>query len=443
MKTLLLSLVLAGVQDPGEVRELGERIAELKAVLEDTADESKRTRIRASIDRLETRLKRIREGKIRPEAEPENEEEELARIEREMTARLEANPGDVGARVERAEIRLMRNRPRDALVDLRKAIEIEPEEPFFHILAGRAHLLLGDEKEARGAFARAVAIEPEAREAVDELLGEVAPDKRAMMMKSVMAMNAPKKPDPKEVAARLKRNPRDVEALVLRARIRLAEGDPDGALDDLYAAVKIDPSHAPAFFQRAVTHASQGRLEFAERDLWRGERRMKPGQRAEFRRAERSVRAADARREARTASPEERAELIRSLRERREELAALSSADARERLRALDAELERLAEAPPPDEDGGEELDRAHERMEVLEGELESLSDRYRAASSADARRGLEAKLREKAREFHELRHRIVKRELQHLRQELRDLENEKSLLVEEHVRELMNREEE
>lgn len=66
--------------------------------------------------------------------------------------------------------------------------------------------------------------------------------------------------------ALLKLRPKDADALVSRANIRLALGDHAGAMADYDAALAIDPSDLMALFDRALEHRKAGRLEAALAD---------------------------------------------------------------------------------------------------------------------------------------------------------------------------------
>ena len=255
MNLLVPFLLLALQGDPAaeEKRELRETITELKAVLDETPGEERRHRIRASIDRLQARLRHLKAGKVRPE--PENEEEELARMLRMMTDRIKANPSDAEAWMERAEINTHLGNHEAALADSTQAVKLIPGEAYPHVFRARALLELGREAEAQKAFAKAFELEPGIEEDLRELIADIAPERGAKMMKAAMKMAAGPSADPAEVAHRLKENPADVEALVFRARHRIDKKNLDGAFDDLYEAIRLDPREARAYFVRALAHA--------------------------------------------------------------------------------------------------------------------------------------------------------------------------------------------
>ena len=455
MGTLLLAFLTLAVQDREEIRELKETLAELERSLADTRDDRKRERIQASIDKHRARLKYVKEGKVRDE--DENEEEELKRLLKELDSRITSNPEDAGAHLEKAEVLMEMDRFKEALASAARAVKIAPGEPEAHVIYGMAALRLGKDKEAEKSFGRAIDLDPEAAEYVGDVLAEIAPGRMKMMMKRMM--RGPEPVDMKKVAARLAANADDVGALVLRARRHVEKKNLEAAFDDLYRAIKLDPKHAPAYIQRAMTHAMTGRIDRAERDLVRAERigsESQPG----LRRAWQSLERLEREREERNRPGRDVDDQIESLKDRIEELEAVAgngdlAAEERDRARAQIAdarkEIERINEQRPSgeEEENPGDLERAWEKLESMEEELRGLAERYREAVDEKNRKKLATELRASVARFQEYDHAVQKLRLKDMRHEMEDLkfeiddyQRQKGERVEEHFRDLTEEEE-
>ena len=445
MNGILLAILLLAPQDEDgsraarrQQRELQAEITELEKTLKETEDPARRRRLQAALDRLKVRLKHVKEGKIRPERdEPENEEEELAQMLKRMDTRIKANPSDIEARVERAEILMELGKPQDALKDIQAATKIEPGEPFLYALEGKACLLMKKETEAKKAFAKAIEIEPDAQDEIREILSDIAPDRAAAMLSSMMKMAGPQPVNLADVTRRLRENPKDVEALVLRARHSREQKKLDAAFNDLFAALRINPKYAPAYFQRALTYAALGRFDRVERDFYLGERYVKPGQFRMFRQVEREIRRYEHVMDERERSAEDIDAQIETLKERVKELEQAKSrpgATAEEKARSgaqlgdVQAEIGRLAklrDTRPEGEEGWEAIERMHEKLESHERRMRALADRIRESQDEAAVKKLTAELRTLVVRFHDLRHEVLQKEIKQMRHEMEDLKFE------------------
>jgi tetratricopeptide (TPR) repeat protein len=69
------------------------------------------------------------------------------------------------------------------------------------------------------------------------------------------------------IAAALKRNPRDSDALTLRGNIRLEQGDAVGAVADLRAVLREQPTAVPILRSLARAHLANGEAALAEQNL--------------------------------------------------------------------------------------------------------------------------------------------------------------------------------
>lgn len=131
--------------------------------------------------------------------------ESLKRAEEFYTRALEVTPGDVEARVHRGRVRSLRGRHKDAIADLRAALE-GATDPYvkYHaaLFLGGAYEALDDIEQARGAYERAGAIYPLAQSphlALNRLAthrGDMPAAQREVQQVLRLSPNAPNRGDP-------------------------------------------------------------------------------------------------------------------------------------------------------------------------------------------------------------------------------------------------------
>jgi len=143
----------------------------------------------------------------------------------EATRRLERNPRDVLARLDRAEAFLAEQSADSALADVQRGRKVVEED---------------------------AQLQPDVR---DILLVRLATLESRALAAGGHWFNAAT-----AITAALDKRPADIEALVQRGRVRLALNEFAGALHDLDRALALDNRHAPAYFIR-------GQVKHAQNDL--------------------------------------------------------------------------------------------------------------------------------------------------------------------------------
>ena len=66
----------------------------------------------------------------------------------------------------------------------------------------------------------------------------------------------------------LKSNPHDVDGLICKGQIQIAQGDPAGAVESLQGALHNDPDNATAHYHMGIAYSQQGDAARAESE-WR------------------------------------------------------------------------------------------------------------------------------------------------------------------------------
>ena len=117
---------------------------------------------------------------------------------------------------------------------------------------GQLYVLKGDSKSARGAFERALTIDPTNIEA---LSGVMALD---ILAKNPAAARA-------RMDARLAANPTDPDLLLLAARVYTLLGDVNATERSLRKVIEVDPAQFDAYVLLGQFYSSQRRLDEALR----------------------------------------------------------------------------------------------------------------------------------------------------------------------------------
>lgn len=170
----------------------------------------------------------------------------------------------------------------EATVFFQKASNASPKEAEPYYQLGLAAIALGDSSAAAGFLQKAIALNPEHRQAtlslaelyahsshkptMDEgrrlaqaVLSAASDDRKAVNILALLDLRAG---DAKSAATRLeavrKRDPNDVETLINLARVRMAEGNRSGAEEMLRNATASVPANATAFFALADFYNMMG-----------------------------------------------------------------------------------------------------------------------------------------------------------------------------------------
>lgn len=143
---------------------------------------------------------------------------------------------------------LLRRTGRDGAPSLRKAVELDPHDPFALLELGRS--LPQGSAEALATFKRAVIERPAGLEALRDLADGL--------------LVAQQLSDAKEIVATiLKLAPNDVSARVIAGRLALADGRPDDAIKQGEAAAKLMPNVQAARLLVADAWSKKGEIDLA------------------------------------------------------------------------------------------------------------------------------------------------------------------------------------
>ncbi|HEX2484965.1 MAG TPA: tetratricopeptide repeat protein, partial [Myxococcota bacterium] len=145
----------------------------------------------------------------------------------------------------RAESFLEEGKPREALIELRSALKLDPKNSPLHFRIAQVFEGIGDLKEALFFYQEALRLAPEenaAALAIARLLLFDEPDRAAELIEGVLA-----------------RHPDDANAYIRRSELALARGNTADALRDARLAVEKAPkSHMP-HFQEGLVHRARVR----------------------------------------------------------------------------------------------------------------------------------------------------------------------------------------
>lgn len=173
----------------------------------------------------------------------------------EYNRALEAQPGMIGAYVNRARTHERLGQLREAVADYAEALRRDPSAADAHL--GRGALLLsnGDPSRSVFDFSQAIQLQP----------GWVAPFFNRGVAHFQLGMWREAEADFTTV---IQRNPQDAAAFLNRARARAAEGRAEAGAD-FDRALEIDPEWSGGWFARGQYWDAQGNREAANRDFLR------------------------------------------------------------------------------------------------------------------------------------------------------------------------------
>jgi tetratricopeptide (TPR) repeat protein len=149
--------------------------------------------------------------------------EALRRAVDEATARLEKNPADAAALLQRGSALLRLGEEREAIPDLKKASELNPANIEAHLALGEALLDRGEFESARGCFKRAVDLRPS--------------ESRALLLLGTATERDRKVPERYEIALQtysraIEADSRATRAVLARASVLLKLKRPEEARPD-------------------------------------------------------------------------------------------------------------------------------------------------------------------------------------------------------------------
>ena len=172
---------------PDDEESLQKEIARLDAALKATSDDQERSRIKTSIGDLKIRLQRALRAKNGPTAMKEKEGEPKKPVKgksepepspapkaainlKEVELRLQSNPDDVGALVDRATWSLDNGKAEPAMKDLERAIAIQPDFAPAYLKRAIAHAMMGRASEAWADAKRGEQLDMKAGKMIDDTL---------------------------------------------------------------------------------------------------------------------------------------------------------------------------------------------------------------------------------------------------------------------------------
>lgn len=283
-------------EQPDDEASLKARIANLEAALKEAPGDPERTRIQANLDDLRVRLERL------------------------QTA------GDKTAKKEKSDAP-----PKKPLVK----VPPNPNDERMAAIKAEMKELLEKQK---------TTTDPDEKAKIDKRIQELTRENKQLQPPSKAPVNI------KEAELKLQANPDDVAALVDRATWNLDNGRAEPAMKDLDHVLTLKPDLAPAYLKRAVAHAMLGHQPQAWQDAKRGEELdLKAGKAIDD--TYRTIKKILGAKEKKAAPAGDVDQQIAALRERLEELKAMSAnADLapadRERAsrdaERVQAEIERL-----------------------------------------------------------------------------------------------------
>ncbi|WP_326523488.1 tetratricopeptide repeat protein [Sphingomonas sp.] len=138
------------------------------------------------------------------------------------------------------------------LADAAAMATLNPDLAYAHVLSGKLYASEGRHDEARKAFDRALAIEPEAWVYMNRAQSRPRVDRAGRLA---------------DLDAALKLDPKMVDALVMRARLQADAGDTRDAVATLDRAIALKPEDIGAFVQRGIVRSKLGDISGSERDF--------------------------------------------------------------------------------------------------------------------------------------------------------------------------------
>ena len=150
---------------------------------------------------------------------------------------------------ERAQQYLVEGKPREALIELRSALKLEPQNAALNLRIGEVLEGAGDLKEALFFYQEALRLSPE-------------DDRAALAAARLLLFDEPKRAE-ELIEAAIKRHPDAAAGYIRRSELALARAKTPEALADARTAVEKEPANHMAHFQEGLVH----RARIRERQL--------------------------------------------------------------------------------------------------------------------------------------------------------------------------------
>lgn len=173
-------------------------------------------------------------------------EEELTDAEKLelLDLKIERSPKDADLLAKRARVLLNLNRPKEALFDIGKAVNLDPDKVDYHLLEADIRFANGDVKNSYRALGEAERLAPKSKE-VQLKMGEITYlsrdyDRSLQHLTKVT-----------------EQEPNNIQALFMKGFIYKERGDTAEAVTLLRRVCDIDPTYGPAFEELGVLYAAR------------------------------------------------------------------------------------------------------------------------------------------------------------------------------------------
>lgn len=173
-------------------------------------------------------------------------EEELTDAEKLelLDLKIERSPKDAGLLAKRARVLLNLNRPKEALFDIGKAVDIDPDKVDYRLLEADIYFANGDIKNSYRALGEAERLEPKSKE-VQLKMGEITYYSRDYDRSL------------QHLTRVTEQEPDNLTALFMKGFIYKEKGDTAEAVVLLRRVCDIYPEYEPAFEELGVLYASR------------------------------------------------------------------------------------------------------------------------------------------------------------------------------------------
>jgi len=188
-------------------------------------------------------------------AQPDEQQRQKAiddSIIRETSEKIQQNPKDPAAYIERARAELRQGKTAQAIEDLNNAIRLDPKRSQAYTVRGRCFGKQGDLEQAERDFEEAIKLDPQSAEAYrcrGELFAIKEDHERARQ----------------DCTLAIRLEPTHAAAYALRAW--LPNSNPDQVLKDCNQAIQLDPKLATAYLRRGMLQAQKGKIMLAFQDV--------------------------------------------------------------------------------------------------------------------------------------------------------------------------------
>ncbi len=152
---------------------------------------------------------------------------------------------------ERARVYIANNELREAVIELRNVIEMDPENDVALCDLGKTYLKLKEDEEAVQFFNRAIKANP------DNLEAQLKTGQIFLIIEETKAAR-------NTVTSLLKKAPRNIDALHLLSGVQIQENNSDAAIKTLKKVISIDPNCFKSHLFMAHIFFSKGELDAAE-----------------------------------------------------------------------------------------------------------------------------------------------------------------------------------